>query len=322
MKFKYINKNFDISKIDKLLFKYIDNENEKKAEVIDSKPYSYWKSVFKSLFTKKIFMITLVIMIIYIIMTITVARGEVPVPSDKTTSRPASPSSEHWFGLGLLGEDLWNKIWIGSRTTLVFAAAISSIEIVVGIILGLIWGYFSKLDIIFIEIIRYISLIPSIVLWLLIILLFGGVATMPILILAISITSWMGIASVIRVQTILIRHAEYNVASKILGTRGFRIMFKNILPKILPIVVQTASYSIPGAIALDSTLTYYNFGFVKDLISEASLGSILNSALIDTTWQVYPHLLYIPIGIISGMSLLFFVTGKIISDSLDPKLHR
>ncbi|QBQ07944.1 oligopeptide ABC transporter permease [Spiroplasma gladiatoris] len=322
MKFKYIKQNFNKNNVDASLFVFSKDEDNKRVESIETKPYSYWKSVMKRVFSSKVFLLTLLVLIIFIIMAITIARGESPVPLDRPDKLPAKPNSEHWFGLGLRGEDLWNKMWIGSRSTLVFTVIISIVQISVGIIIGLIWGYYSRLDLFFIEFVRFLSLIPSLILWLLVIFLFGGEAKIGILIGAISITSWIGIASVIRVQTILVRNAEYNVASKILGTKGFRIMLKNILPKILPIVIQTASFAVPNAIALDSLLAYYNFGFVTNSITEASLGSILNEVIADTAWQVYPHLIIIPISFIGGISLLFFITGKIFADSLDPKLHR
>ncbi|AKU79688.1 oligopeptide ABC transporter permease OppC [Spiroplasma turonicum] len=325
MKFKYLKQNFDPSKISNSLFTFSKDVDETKVESIDTKPYSYWKSVGKTVIKSKAFIISLILIIIFITLTITIARGEKPVPLDRPGTGPMAPNAEHWFGLVLRGEDLWNKMWIGSRSTLLFMVIIASVEIAIGIFIGLIWGFYSRLDMLFIEVIRFLTLIPSLILWLLVIYiysLFNVKVSLQVLVVAISITSWIGMASVIRVQTILVRNAEYNVASKILGTKGPRIMVKNILPKILPIVIQTASFAIPNAIALDSLLAYYNFGFVNDLMDEASLGSILNEMIANTSWQIYPYLMIIPISFIGGISLLFFVVGKIFSDSLDPKLHR
>ncbi|AKU79800.1 oligopeptide ABC transporter permease OppC [Spiroplasma turonicum] len=323
MKYKYYKDNIDYNNIDLSYFQYDEKLSDNQTESIASKPYSYWKSVFKTLVKKKLFMLIVIILIIFIILSLSIARNEVPVPLDRPNKTPATWSNEHWFGLGVMGEDLWNKIWIGTRKTLQFSLTISSIEICLGIIIGLIWGFYSRLDILFIEVIRFLSLIPSLILWLLVIFIFGGKATMPILIGAISITSWIGISSVIRVQTILIRNSEYNIASKVLGSSGFKIMKENILPKILPIVVQTISFSIPSAIALDSTLSYYNFGFINNVIYECSLGSILNDSLMwSSLWKTYPNLLIFPVLFTSGLSFLIFVVGKVISDSLDPKLHR
>ncbi|AOG60915.1 oligopeptide ABC transporter permease [Spiroplasma helicoides] len=323
VKLKYSYSKYNIEEIDNSLFKKVSDEWKSfKAESINSKPYSYWKSVGKTVLASKVFIICLLLIIIFVTMSLFIARGETPVPLDRPNRNPAAPSSQHLFGLGLMGEDLWNKMWIGTRSTLLFMVFIASIQIATGILIGLIWGYFSKLDILFIEIIRFLSMIPSLILWLLVIFIFGGQSTLWVLVLAISLTSWISMSSVIRIQTILVRNSEYNIASKVLGTNSFRIIIKNILPKILPIIIQTASFAIPNAIALDSLLSFYNFGFVSDLIHAASLGSILNEVVSDTTWQLFPHLLIIPISFISGISLLFFLVGKIFADSLDPKLHR
>ncbi|AGR41460.1 ABC transporter permease [Spiroplasma taiwanense] len=256
------------------------------------------------------------------VLACSIALDEVPVPVDRPNNSPAKPNADEWFGLGKLGESLWNKMWIGTRTTLLFTLIIASIQILIGIFIGSIWGFYTKLDILFIEIVRFLNMIPSLILWLIIIFVFGGNSSFGILVFAISLTSWISLASIIRVQIILVKNAEYNIASKVLGTKGPKIIRKNILPKILPIIIQVSTFAIPTAIALDSLLSFYNFGFVKNPLTETSLGVILNEVIADGTWQAYPYLLIIPICFIGGISLLFFFVGKVFADSLDPKLHR
>nr|WP_215216274.1 hypothetical protein [Entomoplasma sp. MP1] len=77
------------------------------------------------------------------------------------------------------------------------------------------------------------------------------------------------------------------------------------------------------AIAIDSSLAYLGFGFISpDDRTKASLGSILNEVISDSSWQVNPHLLIVPLVFVGGVSLLFYLMGKVLADSLDPKTHR
>ncbi|QEH62100.1 oligopeptide transport system permease protein [Spiroplasma chinense] len=313
--------NEEMNSIDSSLFTVIGTKLEE-AEKISNKPYSYWKSVFTRVGKSKTFIISLSLLIAIIVMAFSIGIGKDPVPVVTPGVDIASPSWDHVFGLGKFGEDLWIKMWIGTRTTLIFTLLVAGIQILLGILIGAIWGFYSKLDIVFIEVTRFLSLIPSLILWLIVIFLFGGVASLPVLIFAISITSWIALAGIIRVQIMIVRNAEYNIASRILGTSGAKIIRKNIMPKILPIVIQTSTFAIPTAIAIDSLLAYYNFGFVTNTLDQASLGSILNELLLGSDWEVYPHLLIIPVLFVGGISLLFFLAGKVFADSLDPKTHR
>ncbi|AOG60452.1 oligopeptide ABC transporter permease [Spiroplasma helicoides] len=314
--------NLDLQNLDKSLFEVVGASPEM-AERITSKPYSYWKSVFKRMSKSPTFIISSILLTIIIFMAAFLARGIPAVPTYPDGPTNAAPSAEHFFGIGLYGEDLWNKIWIGTRTTLIFTAMIAGIQIVLGIIIGAIWGYYSKFDILFIEITRFLTLIPSLILWLIIIFLFGGDKSVGVITFAISITSWVGLSSVIRVQILLTKNTEYNIASKVLGSKGPKIIRKNIMPKILPIVIQTSTFAIPNAISIDSLLAYYGFGFVPTTTNkEASLGSILNELLSGSQWQLSPHLLIVPVAFVGGISLIFFLAGKVFADSLDPKTHR
>ncbi|WP_342256479.1 ABC transporter permease [Spiroplasma endosymbiont of Poecilobothrus nobilitatus] len=260
-------------------------------------------------------------MLAIILLTAIVPIGKVanPLPADLPISnyqQPLDPNATYLFGLGMNGENYWDKIWIGMRTTLLFTLIIALIKILIGVIVGSIWGFYKKFDILFIEITRFLNLVPTLILWLIIIFALGK--TMPVIIFVVSLTSWITLAEVIRVQIILVRNVEYNLASKMLGTSRPKIVTKNIMPRILPLIIQTASFAVPMAIAIDSTLNYFNFGFDQGH-ENTTLGFILNEVLASSKWQDYPHLLIIPICFIAGTSVLFFLFGKVFADSLDPK---
>jgi len=315
--------NEDLSSLDKSMFTIVGT-NIEVAERITTRPYSYWKSVFKRVFKRPAFITALILLLIVIILASTVAIGEHATPTDSDIGNAfSSPNAEHWFGTGRFGEDLWNKMWIGTRITLLFTLAVASIQIFLGVLIGSIWGYYSRLDMLFIEITRFLTLIPTLILWLIVIFLFDGSNSLGIMIFAVSLTSWVALSSIIRVQIMLTKNTEYNIASKVLGTPGHKIIRKNIMPKILPIIIQVSTFAVPNAIAIDSLLAFYGFGLVSSATPEiATLGSILNEVFSDSSWQVHSYLLIIPVSFIAGISLIFFFVGKVFADSLDPKTHR
>lgn len=316
------NSNYDFNNLDLKLFE-VAGVNKNIAEHISTKSYSYWKSVFIKVIKNPVFVMSLLIITAIIICSASIALGEYAVPTYPDGPINQAPSADHWFGIGKMGEDLWNKTWIATRTTLLFTLVIVLIEVILGIVIGSIWGYNTRFDIIFIEAIRFISIIPSLILWLFIIFLFAGNRGMWVAVLAVSITNWIGLAALIRFQILLNKSKEFNIASKVLGSSGEKIIRKNILPSILPIIVQSIAFSIPAAIGIDASLSYLGFGFVSAANPKTtSLGTMLTDLLSGSDWQIAPHLLIIPIGFIGGLSLVFYLVGKIFADSLDPKNHR
>ncbi|WP_374696479.1 oligopeptide ABC transporter permease OppC [Spiroplasma endosymbiont of Polydrusus formosus] len=312
---------YDINNLDASLFEIVGPQLEEN-EQISTKSYRYWKVVGQILITKKTFIVCLLLLAIILLMAI-VPIGKIanPLPGDlpiPNYQQPLAPNATYLFGLAMNGENYWDKIWIGMRTTLLFTLIISVIQILIGVIVGSIWGFYKKFDILFIEITRFLNLVPTLILWLIIIFVLGK--TMPVIIFAVSFTSWITLAEIIRVQIILVLNTEYNLASKMLGTSGPKIVAKNIMPRILPLIIQTASFAVPMSIAIDSTLNYFNFGFIQGR-ANTTLGFILNEVLASSKWQDYPHLLIIPICFIAGTSTLFFIFGKLFADSLDPKNH-
>jgi oligopeptide transport system permease protein len=85
-----------------------------------------------------------------------------------------------------------------------------------------------------------------------------------------------------RVQVMYVKNREYNIMSGLLGTPSSKIITKNILPKVMPVLVSVAAFAIPDAIALDATLSYLNFGFVDGSIN-TSLGFIIQSVSMTTS---------------------------------------
>ena len=198
--------------------------------------YSYWGATIRAFFQNKIAVFFLLIMVATLVFTfiqpylpnqrdpITIYYNE----SGRTLSN-LSPGEEGFlFGTNNIGQDIWSRIWSGTRTSLFIGFTVACVEAVLGILMGVLWGYVRQLDFFFTELYNIFDNIPQTLLLILIsYILNPGVDT---IIFALCLTGWLGMARFIRNQIIIIRDRDYNLASRCLGTPTRRIIFKNLLP--------------------------------------------------------------------------------------------
>ena len=296
--------------------------NEEESEHLAAEPYSYWKSVFRVFIRKPSAIIGLSVLAVLIIGTIFIPLF---TPAGFVDTNPSianqAPSAVHFFGTDCVGRDLYFMLWAGLRKSLILALISSAINIVLGTIAGLVWGFFRKLDPIFIEIYNLISNVPSILLYMLLSVIFArafpDLTAEVRLVVALCIFGWIGVALFIRNFTLIINDREYNVASKTLGTSSWRIMMKNLLPFLLGVIITEISLMIPGMISSEVSLSYFGFGLPK---SSFSIGSVLDLGrryFKDYMWQ-----LLFPAFFLAIVIFVFYLMGLALSDSLDPKKHR
>ena len=241
------------------------------------------------------------------------------VNNNPTTGLPLKnkqPSATHWLGTNSIGQDLWARIWSGTRTSLFIGIAVAMIEALVGILMGVLWGYVRKLDFLFTEIYNVLDNIPStIVLILVSFVLKPGVST---IIFAMSITGWIGMARFVRNQVLIIRDRDYNVASRCLGTSTWRIIMKNLLPYLVSVIMLRMALSIPGAIGSEVFITYIGLGLPA---TTPSLGNLINEG---RKLMMSPSLRYqliYPTILLSIVTVSFYMVGNAFSDAADPKNH-
>lgn len=293
-----------------------------KSEQIKSEPYSYFKSVFAAFLRKPsawIAMITMFLMLLgVIIIPMLTPEGFFDY---NVNERNIRPNSLHLWGTDAVGRDLFYMVWSGARKSLVLALINSGIVVLLGTIFGLIWGYFRRLDFIFVEIYNLVINIPALLIYMLLSFVFAfSFPEMPTtvrLVIALTIVGWVPIARRVRNYVLIISNREYNVASKTLGTPGRRIMQKNLLPYLLGVIITATSLTIPAMISNEVTLSYFGLGLPS---SSISIGALLD--LGRTNFVLYPFQLLAPAGVMALIIFVFFLLGMAISDALDPKKHR
>ena len=291
-----------------------------KSERIAGPRYSYWKSVFQTFFKRKtaIFWLALLLSLTLMSYIQPLVSGYDPAVTPNINN-PGTwyqrPSSEHWFGTDDTGNDLWDVVWSGTRMSLSIAFIAASINIVIGILVGAVWGYSKRLDPILLALYNVISNVPAILRAMMLMYIFGrGFWQM---ILAMTITGWLGIAFFIRTQVMIIRDREYNLASRCLGTPLKRMVTRNILPYMVSVIATLVYQEIPGLINTETILSYLGIGLPS---TYPSLGR-----MIDVYWSfvdTYPHMIVFP-GIVMGLvTISFYVVGQLFADASDPRTHR
>ena len=297
--------------------------DEEEAEQTGASNYSYWRSTLHAFSKNKVAMFLLVLMLSIVIFTFiqpmlpgqydafAVNNGANGLPL-----KNKQPSAEHWLGTNSIGQDLWARLWSGTRTSLFIGLTCALIEAAVGILMGVLWGYVRKLDVLFTEIYNVLDNIPSTIILILVsFILKPGVGT---IIFAMSITGWIGMARFIRNQILIIRDRDYNIASRCLGTSTWRIIVKNLLPYLVSVIMLRVALSIPGAIGSEVFITYIGLGLPATV---PSLGNLINEG---RKLMMSPNLRYqliYPTIILSIVTISFYMIGNAFSDAADPKNH-
>lgn len=286
--------------------------------------YSYWRSTLRGFLRNKVALGFLILLCTLILFTfvqplIPGQRSPVKIHIDPATGmqyRNLTPSAEFWFGTNTIGQDLWSRIWSGTRTSLAIGLIVGMVEMLIGITFGAIWGYVRKFDAVITEIYNVINNIPTtIILMLLAYILRPSFKTMVI---AMCATGWLGLARFVRNQIVIIRDREYNLASRCLGTPSRRIIVKNLLPYLVSVIMLQTALSIPGTIGWEVFLTYIGLGLP---VSIPSLGNLVNEGRQIMMSPELRYQLLFPTIILSLITISFYVLGNAFSDASDPRNH-
>lgn len=306
------------------LFQYAHAGETEDAERVGYSNYSYWRSTLRVFFKNKIAVFFLSVIVILLLFTF--IQPLLPGQKDPTfihinpetymQYRNVKPGPEFWFGTNAIGQDLWARIWSGTRTSLLIGICVGLFEVVIGILVGTIWGYVKGLDRVITEIYNVWNNIPTTIVMILFTYIFRP--SLSTLIFAMVITGWLSMARLVRNLVTIIRDREYNMASRCLGTPTRRILSKNMLPYLVSVIMLRVALSIPMAIGSEVFLTYIGLGLPVQI---PSLGNLVNEGRILMMSPSLRYQLFFPAIVISMITISFYVMGNAFADAADPKNH-
>jgi len=183
-----------------------------------------------------------------------------------------APSPAHWLGTDQLGRDVLSRLIFGSRISLLIGFIAVGVAVVVGTVVGLLAGYAGgRLDAILMRVVDTMLAFPSIFLLLAVIAILEP--NIYNIMAVIGLTSWMGVARLVRAEILSLKEREFVLAARALGASPLRLMARHLLPNAMGPVLVAATLGVGGAILTESVLSYLGLGVQPPT---PSWGNILN----------------------------------------------
>ena len=237
----------------------------------------------------------------------------------------AKPSKEHLLGTDANGMDMLTRLMYGGRVSLMIGFIVVFIEVVIGVTLGGLAGYFGKwVDMLIMRIVDVFYCIPSMPL---IIILGAAMDAMKVepmtrmfyLMLILGFLGWPSITRLVRGQILSLREQEFMTAAEACGVRVSRRIFRHLIPNVIPQLIVTCTMSLGSTIIMEATLSFLGIGVKFPFASWGNIISDVNDAFVMTHyWFVW-----IPAGICLLIAVLGFnFVGDGLRDAFDPKMKR
>ena len=297
-------------------FEFVDSSTLD-SDLVVRPNISYWQDAWRRLKKNPIAMGALFVLVAIILMAVfaPIIR-KMDYRTVVTANKNLSPNSEFWWGTDAMGRDLFTRIWIGTRISILVALIATVIDIVIGCLYGGIAAYTGGIvDEIMMRIVEVLNSIPYLIITLLILVVLGNGYYQ--LMLALCLTAWTGTARMIRGQILQLRESEYVLAAEALGASPMRIILKHLLPNTIGLIILDVASTIPSVIVAETTLSFLGLGLD---IPAFSLGSLLSAG--QQAMSFYPYQLLFPTVVLCLLILSFNILGDGLRDALDPKLRQ
>lgn len=225
---------------------------------------------------------------------------------------PLPPDAKFWLGTDLLGRDLLTRILYGARTSLIIGIVANGVALFIGTLVGVTAGYFRGW--IGSALMRFTDLMmafPALLLAICLAAVFQP--SLWIVAMVIALVNWVQTARVIYTETSSLAEREFIDAERTIGAGAPRILFRHILPHLLPTIIVWGTLGISTTVLLEATLSFLGIGVQPPT---ASWGNIIFEN--QTYFQAAPWLVFFPGAAILALALAFNLIGDALRDILDP----
>jgi oligopeptide transport system permease protein len=243
------------------------------------------------------------------------------VALDPTATEPAlrftPPSPAHWLGTDALGRDLFARVLVGGRTSLLVGLAATLASVAIGVVWGGVAGLLAgAADEALMRIVDFLYGVPYMFLVVLVMLLFADTArgqALPVFV-ALGLVQWLTMARIVRGQVLALRRSDFVLAARAAGAGTPRILFRHLLPNCLGPIVVYATLTVPSVIILESYLSFLGLGVALSWGQLVAEGVAVVNPIHSPWW-----LLAFPSGFLGATLLALNFLGDGLRDALDPR---
>jgi len=237
---------------------------------------------------------------------------------DPEITKSTGPSLRHWLGTDFMGRDLLSQLLAGARIAFLVGVSAAFMSIVLGTAIGMVAGYMGRfVDTLLMRLADMIMVMPTMLVVLMLAALFGQL-TIWTIVLIIALFRWPGVSRVIRAQTLSLKHRPFIEAARVAGASHTRIIFRHIMPNVLPLSFLYMTFRVTSAIIIEAALAFLGFGDP----STVSWGMMLQWVWKTGHMFKAPYWLLPPGICISLITLAFYMLGRAMDEVLDPRLRK
>ena len=237
---------------------------------------------------------------------------------DPEITKSTGPSLRHWLGTDFMGRDILSQLLAGARVAFLVGVSAAFMSIVLGTAIGMVAGYMGRfVDTLLMRLADMIMVMPALLVLLMLAALFGQLSIWFI-VLFIALFRWPGVSRVIRAQTLSLKHRPFVEAAKVAGASHLRIIFRHIMPNVLPLSFLYMTFQVTSAIIVEAALAFLGFG---------DPGTVSWGMMLQWVWKTghmfrAPYWLLPPGICISLITLSFYMLGRAMDEVLDPRLRK
>jgi len=237
---------------------------------------------------------------------------------DPAISHSTGPSLKHWLGTDFIGRDIFSQLLAGARIAFMVGLSSALMSIILGTTIGMIAGYAGRIvDTLLMRLADMIMVMPTLLVVLILASLFGQLSIWTIVLL-IALFRWPGVSRVIRAQTLTLKQRPFIEAARVAGASHARIIFRHIMPNVLPLSLLYMTFRVTSAIIIEAALAFLGFG---------DPGTVSWGMMLQWVWKTghmfqAPYWLLPPGICISLLTLSFFMLGRAMDEVLDPRLRK